>query len=178
MKPESRSVKCLSGPMNLLIIITSQKSAIFKNIILFINKNQTKMDMIWLKRYYVYLCLLKYWWWCKINKCTVFSICKKYKKKLPNVIIVEHYNDGKKTDSPQVQNYLHCQYKLLPDDKDYIKTDIVTFGMAAKMYGDNDSKVLRTWIDGDKTWIAWTNRFVVDVVVVFIVALLYWNNFS
>lgn len=101
------------------------------------------------------------------------SICKKYKKKLPNVIIVEHYNDGKKTDSPQVQNYLHCQYKLLPDDKDYIKTDIVTFGMAAKMYGDNDSKVLRTWIDGDKTWIAWTNRFVVDVVVVFIVALLY-----
>jgi len=71
--------------------------------------------------------------------------------------VTEHFNDGKKTDSPQVQNYLHCQYKLLPDDKDYVKTDIVTFGMAAKMYGDNDSKVLRTWIDGDKTWIAWTN---------------------
>ena len=73
-----------------------------------------------------------------------------------------------------MQNYLHCQHKLLPDDKDFVKTDIVTFGMAAKMYGDNDSKVLRTWVDGDKTWIAWTNRYthyLLSIVFLFFIFL-------
>jgi len=78
--------------------------------------------------------------------------------------ITDQLPDGKKSESaPQVQNYLHCQYKLLPDDKDFIKNDIVTFGMAAKMYGDNDSKVLRTWNDGDKTWVAWTSTVKVRI---------------
>ena len=71
--------------------------------------------------------------------------------------VTEHEVDLKKSDLPQVQNYFHCEYKLLPDDRDFIKTDVVTFGMAAKMYGDNDSKVLRTWLEGNKTWVAWTN---------------------
>ena len=73
------------------------------------------------------------------------------------LLVTEHEVDLKKSDLPQVQNYFHCEYKLLPDDRDFIKTDVVTFGMAAKMYGDNDSKVLRTWLEGNKTWVAWTN---------------------
>jgi len=72
--------------------------------------------------------------------------------------LTDHDFDSKKNELPQVQNYFHCQYKLLPDDKDYVKTDVVTFGMAAKMYGDSDSKVLRTWLDGNKTWVAWTSN--------------------
>ena len=89
---------------------------------------------------------------CKTNFFCPHSLIKK-------TLFLDQFPDGKKSDAaPQVQNYLHCQYKLLPDDKDFIKNDIVTFGMAAKMYGDNDSKVLRTWNDGDKTWVAWTNQ--------------------
>lgn len=57
-----------------------------------------------------------------------------------------------------MQNYFHCEYKLLPDDKHTIKTDVVTFGTAAKLYCENDSKVLRTWLDKNKTWVTWTTE--------------------
>ena len=69
--------------------------------------------------------------------------------------------ESKKSDLPQIQNYFHCEYKVLPDDKDVVKTDVVTFGMAAKMYSDNDSRVLRTWLEKKKTWIAWTHKYVI-----------------
>ena len=75
--------------------------------------------------------------------------------------------EKKHTDQPQVQNYFHCEYRLLPDDKDATKTDVVTFGLAAKMYGDNDSKVLRTWLEGNKTWVAWTTRYFIPFVADF-----------
>ena len=57
-----------------------------------------------------------------------------------------------------MQNYFHCEYRLLPDDKDVTKTDVVTFGTAAKIYSDHDSKVLKTWVEGDKTWVSWASR--------------------
>ena len=59
---------------------------------------------------------------------------------------------------PKAQSYFHCTYKLLPDDRESVKTDVVTFGVAAKLYTDNDTRVLRTWQDGEKTWVAWTNQ--------------------
>ena len=62
-------------------------------------------------------------------------------------------------DLPKAQNYFHSAYKLIPTDKDSMRTDVVTFGMAAKLYTDNDSRVLRTWMEEDKTWVAWTNRY-------------------
>ena len=67
-------------------------------------------------------------------------------------------NKRRKTiEIPRAQSYFHCSYKLLPDDKESVKTDIVTFGVAAKLYTEHDSRVLRPWIDGNKTWVAWTN---------------------
>lgn len=69
----------------------------------------------------------------------------------------------RKRGEPQVQNYFHCEYKLLPDDRDVIKSDLVTFGMAAKMYTENETKVLRTWLEANKTWVAWMTRFVVGL---------------
>ena len=65
---------------------------------------------------------------------------------------------GKAIEAPKAQTYFHCTYKLLPDDKESVKTDVVTYGIAAKLYTENDSRVLRTWVDGGKTWVAWTNR--------------------
>ena len=70
---------------------------------------------------------------------------------------VEKDPDPKKAEVIQVQNYFHCEYKLLPDDKEVISTDVVTFGDAAKLYADNDSKVLRVWLEGACTWVAWAN---------------------
>lgn len=75
----------------------------------------------------------------------------------------EYYK--KKSELPQVQNYFHCEYKLLPDDKHTIKTDVVTFGTAAKLYCENDSKVLRTWLDKNKTWVTWTTERKVRVTI-------------
>ncbi|XP_063952895.1 uncharacterized protein LOC129255695 [Lytechinus pictus] len=60
-------------------------------------------------------------------------------------------------EAPKAQGYYHCQYHLLPDDADPIRTDVVTFGMAAKIYTEHDSKVLKTWQEGDLTWIAWSH---------------------
>lgn len=61
-------------------------------------------------------------------------------------------------EAPKANGYYHCQYYLLPDDEDPTKTDVVTFGMAAKIYTETDSKVLKTWQEGDQTWIAWSHR--------------------
>ena len=61
-------------------------------------------------------------------------------------------------EAPKAQGYYHCQYFLLPDDAEPIRTDVVTFGMAAKIYTEHDSKVLKTWQEGELTWIAWSHR--------------------
>lgn len=61
-------------------------------------------------------------------------------------------------EAPKPQNYYHLEYKLFPDDNDVIKTDVVTYGVAAKIYTDTDSKVMKTWRNADKTWVAWTHR--------------------
>ncbi|XP_033114402.1 uncharacterized protein LOC117114896 [Anneissia japonica] len=60
-------------------------------------------------------------------------------------------------EAPKAQNYYHCSYYLLPDDTEPIKTDVVTFGMAAKIYTDHDSKVIKTWQEGQHTWVAWSH---------------------
>eukprot|EP00794_Sanderia_malayensis_P005993 gene5993-6689_t len=70
---------------------------------------------------------------------------------------------GKPYEPPKAQNYFHSTYKLLPDDKESVKTDVVTYGVAAKIYTDSDSRVLRTWTEKDKTWVAWTNSHKIKV---------------
>ena len=66
---------------------------------------------------------------------------------------------GRILEQPKAQNYYHCEYYLLPDDPEPVKTDIVTFGVAAKIYTmRHEPKVIKTWVDGDVTWVAWTDR--------------------
>ena len=62
-------------------------------------------------------------------------------------------------EAPKPQFYYHLEYKLLPDDSEPIKADIVTYGVAAKIFSDGDSRVLKTWQDGEKTWVTWTHRY-------------------
>ena len=64
-------------------------------------------------------------------------------------------------EQPRAQNYFHFEYQLTPNcdgGGEGIKTDIVTYGVAARIYTERqDSKPLRTWQDGNHTWIAWTH---------------------
>lgn len=63
-------------------------------------------------------------------------------------------------EAPRAQNYYHLEYYLLPDDIEPIKTDVVTYGIAAKIYMErHDPRVLKTWQDGEVTWVAWTHRW-------------------
>lgn len=66
-------------------------------------------------------------------------------------------------EAPKPHFYYHTEYNLFPNDTEPVKTDIVTYGVAAKIYSETDSKVLKTWQDGDKTWITWTHSHTATV---------------
>lgn len=62
-------------------------------------------------------------------------------------------------EAPRPQNYYHIEYYLIPEDSELMKTDIVTYGVAAKLYMErHDARVIKTWQDGELTWIAWAHR--------------------
>lgn len=43
---------------------------------------------------------------------------------------------------PKVQTYYHIEYNLLPDESEPIKVDLVMCGSMAKVYMDNETKVI------------------------------------
>lgn len=62
-------------------------------------------------------------------------------------------------EAPRAQNYYHLEYYLVPDSDDLMKTDVVTYGMGAKIYMEkHDAFVKKTWHEGEVTWIAWTQK--------------------
>lgn len=62
-------------------------------------------------------------------------------------------------EAPRAQNYYHLEYYLVPGPDELMKTDVVTYGMGAKIYMErNDPIVKKTWHDGEVTWIAWSQR--------------------
>lgn len=60
-------------------------------------------------------------------------------------------------EAPKPHYYYHLEYNLFPTDTEPVKNDLVTYGVAAKIYSETDSKVLKTWQDGDKAWVTWTH---------------------
>ncbi|CAG5119280.1 unnamed protein product, partial [Candidula unifasciata] len=58
-------------------------------------------------------------------------------------------------DAPHAQNYYHLEYSLLPG-AELLKTDVVTYGAACKIYMDkHEARVVKTWQEEDVTWFAW-----------------------
>lgn len=66
-------------------------------------------------------------------------------------------------EAPKPHYYYHLEYKLFPTDTETVKADVVTYGVAAKIYTESDSKVLKTWRDEDKTWVTWTHSHTTTV---------------
>ncbi|GFO44998.1 hypothetical protein PoB_007150300 [Plakobranchus ocellatus] len=80
-------------------------------------------------------------------------------------------------EAPRAQNYYHLEYRLLPPeptgsttpggpgaDDELTKTDVVTYGVACKVYMDkHDARVVKTWQDGDITWFSWAHSHTISV---------------
>ncbi|KAF4094081.1 hypothetical protein AMELA_G00008640 [Ameiurus melas] len=71
---------------------------------------------------------------------------RQLKKVQPNCII----------EAPKAQAYYHIEYNLRPDDSKPIKVDLVMFGSVAKVYMDNETKVVKTWQEDDHLWLGWS----------------------
>ena len=62
-------------------------------------------------------------------------------------------------EAPRAQHLYHLEYTLIPDESDQtVKTDLVSFGVAAKIFTERqEAKVIKTWQEGEQTWVAWTH---------------------
>ncbi|KAK6480749.1 hypothetical protein HHUSO_G18530 [Huso huso] len=59
-------------------------------------------------------------------------------------------------EAPKAQSYYHMEYILLPGDPEPMKVDIVMFGMAAKIFMENETMVVKPWHEGNLTWLSWS----------------------
>jgi hypothetical protein len=70
-------------------------------------------------------------------------------------ILEEMIRRNKKTfEAPRPTNYFHCDYTIAPKFEN-TATDVVAYAVAAKVFTENVSRVVRTWDDGTHVWVAW-----------------------
>nr|XP_018669380.1 uncharacterized protein LOC100176752 [Ciona intestinalis] len=78
-------------------------------------------------------------------------------------LLEELVKRNKKTvDAPRANQYLHCEYLIAPQQERTI-TDVVTYSVAAKIFTENDSRVVKTWDDGQNVWVAWMHSHEIEV---------------
>uniref|UniRef100_A0A674C7E5 KIAA1257 ortholog n=1 Tax=Salmo trutta TaxID=8032 RepID=A0A674C7E5_SALTR len=85
------------------------------------------------------------------------ALVEKAKKKPKRVL------SGGVVEAPKAQTYYRIEYNMLPGDQDPVKVDLVMFGLAAKIYMENETKVLKPWLEGDQVWLGWSQSVKVRV---------------
>ncbi|XP_076801957.1 uncharacterized protein LOC143446271 isoform X1 [Clavelina lepadiformis] len=65
-------------------------------------------------------------------------------------------------EAPRASQYFHCEYTMAPKH-DRTLTDVVTYGVAAKVFTETDYRVVKTWDDGKNLWVAWMHRHEVEI---------------
>ncbi|TRY91505.1 hypothetical protein DNTS_029475, partial [Danionella cerebrum] len=65
--------------------------------------------------------------------------------------------------APKAQGYYCIEYKLLPDDPEPTRVDLVMFGLAAKLYLGSETKVLKPWREANQVWVSWTQTLRLNV---------------
>ncbi|XP_036007389.1 uncharacterized protein FLJ43738 isoform X2 [Fundulus heteroclitus] len=63
--------------------------------------------------------------------------------------------------SHKAQSCYHIEWQVLPGDT--VKMDLILFGPVAKVYKENEIKMVRTWHEGDKQWVGWSQDIRVRV---------------
>ncbi|XP_043107600.1 uncharacterized protein cfap92 [Puntigrus tetrazona] len=66
-------------------------------------------------------------------------------------------------EAPRAQGYYCIEYNVLPDDPEPTRVDLVMFGLAAKLYMANETKVLKPWREGNQLWVSWSQTLKLNV---------------
>ncbi|XP_016345439.1 uncharacterized protein FLJ43738-like [Sinocyclocheilus anshuiensis] len=66
-------------------------------------------------------------------------------------------------EAPRAKGYYCIEYNMLPDDPEPTRVDLVMFGLAAKLYMANETKVLKPWREGNKVWVSWSQTLKLNV---------------
>ncbi|XP_058646964.1 uncharacterized protein cfap92 [Onychostoma macrolepis] len=66
-------------------------------------------------------------------------------------------------EAPRAQGYYCIEYNMLPDDPAPTRVDLVMFGLAAKLYMANETKVLKPWREGNQLWVSWSQTLKLNV---------------
>ncbi|XP_051967408.1 uncharacterized protein cfap92 [Xyrauchen texanus] len=66
-------------------------------------------------------------------------------------------------EAPRAESYYCIEYNMLPDDPEPTRVDLVMFGLAAKVYMQYETKVLKPWREGNKVWVSWSQTLKLNV---------------
>ncbi|RXN19863.1 putative protein KIAA1257-like [Labeo rohita] len=66
-------------------------------------------------------------------------------------------------EAPRAEGYYCIEYNMKPDDPEPTRVDLVMFGLAAKLYMANETKVLKPWREGNQVWVSWSQTLKLNV---------------
>lgn len=82
-------------------------------------------------------------------------------KPLPYYETTRHNSRKRIYEAVKPRQYYHLEYKLEPSSATYC-TDIVTYGIVAKVFTDQDERVIRSWNKHDLVYQGWKHTYVMQ----------------